>query len=61
MKFQNFEKPITDSDFSTPKAFHQTLCRIVTFSKELIPDKKNQELIIGSSKLLSSIERPFLR
>jgi hypothetical protein len=61
MKFQNFEKPTTDSDFSTPKAFDQTLYRIVTFSKEPIPDKNNQELIIGSSKLLSSIERPFLR
>jgi hypothetical protein len=55
MKFQSFEKPTTDSDFSTPKTFDQTVYRIVTFSKEPIPDEKTQELIIGSSKLLSSI------
>jgi hypothetical protein len=40
MKFQNFEKPTTDTDFLIPKAFDQTLYKIVTFSKEPIPDKK---------------------
>jgi hypothetical protein len=57
MKFKNFEKPTMDSDFSTPKAFDQTLYRIITLAKEPIPDEKNQELIMGSSKLLSSIEK----
>ena len=56
----NFDKPITDSNSSTPKTFDQTLSKFVILFKTALPYSENQvnnfeKLITDSNSSTSKI------